>query len=92
MQTYSDLIKEAEYWKGYRKCFLDLYHNGYIKKIKRAGRNAQESEVYNRAVLDFVSQRWENMRDYVIDGNHSSFVNHKRDAKGKLIYVEMIIQ
>jgi predicted NAD-dependent protein-ADP-ribosyltransferase YbiA (DUF1768 family) len=86
-----NLIKEAEYWRGYRKCFLDLYHNGYIKKIKRAGQNAKESEVYNRAVLDFVSQSWENMRDYVIDGNHSRFVNHKRDEKGKLIYCEVEI-
>jgi hypothetical protein len=87
MATYLDLIKEAEFWKGYRKCFLDLHDRGFLNL--KYGKNTNEDKIYKKAIIDFVSQRWENMRDYVTYGiDVFRFYNFKRNKKGDLISCE----
>lgn len=85
MESYMNLIKEAEYWRGYRKCFLHFMKED--AKITRYCKNAKERKVYEKAVCDFILQRWENMREIAVVGYR--FVNHKRDEKGRLIYCEV---
>lgn len=89
MEPYSELIKEAEYWKGYRKCFLDLHEKGFLN-LKCGKQNAKEGKIYEKAIIDFVSQRWENMRDYVTYKGIDvfRFCNFKRNKKGDLISCE----
>lgn len=88
MRDYRDQSAEANYWRGYRRCYLDLCEHNLISGVAV---NKHEDKVYIRALCNFFRESWQNVKDYIsLHGSGTyEFTNHKRNKNGRLMSVEV---
>jgi len=80
-----NLVIESYQLSGARQMLLRL-RESYIIKWKR--KCDRDDAIYEKAELDMILSSMDNVRHYLCGDYRIHYRNHRRDKKGKLIYVE----